>query len=386
MTTIYLDHNATAPLYPEVLEAMRPYLSNEFGNPSSLHQLGQRARKAVEEARAQMAAFIGADDPSEIVFTSGGTESDNLAIQGMWAVSQQKGKRVVSSNIEHAAVRQVLRQMAASHQIDLTLVPVEPDGIVRGEDVEKSITPDTILISIMTANNEIGTLQPIPEIAELCRRKNIPFHTDAVQAAGKMRIRVNEMGGDLLSLSGHKFGGPKGVGILYVRRGTRLMGMIHGGRQEKNWRGGTENVAGIVGMAKAADITRKNLGREIIRLKNLRDKFEHEILARIPDTHINGDTVKRLPNTSNIRFDDTDNTAMVMALDLAGISVSNGSACASGSPEPSHVLLALGLPQHQAHACIRFSLGSTTTEKDMDETLRILPRVVAKLREIKVPL
>ncbi len=381
MQSIYLDHNASTPLYNEAFEAMRPYLTMEIGNASSLHQAGQRARKAIEDARARMASFIGADDPSEIIFTSGGTEADNMALKGIWAVSQNKGKRVISSPMEHAAVRQVLRQMAGEHLIDLVLAPVSSSGVLNANDIQPLLTDDTILVSVMAANNEVGTVQPLSDIARLCRQKQIPFFSDGVQAAGKMPIRVNDMGVDLFSLSAHKFGGPKGAGILYIRKGTRMVSLIQGGRQEKNWRGGTENVAGIVGMAKAAEIAQQNLERDIAKLKNLRDTFENEILSKIPQSRRNGDLKKRIPNTSNMCFEFTDSSAMVAALDLQGVACSNGSACTAGSPEPSHVLLAMGLPQELAHASLRFSLGHTTTQDDIKKACRILIETVQKQRE-----
>ncbi len=381
MDSIYLDHNASTPVYPEVLEAMLPYLKEDYGNSSSLHQYGQRAKKAIHEAREVMASFINAESADEIIFTSGGTESNNTAIKGAFGGTTQTGKRFVTSAIEHSAVRHVIQHLAETRNADNVVVPVQPNGIVKLSDVEEAVTSDTILVSIMSVNNEIGTIQPIAEIAKICKKKNVPFHTDGVQAGAKIPIDVQAWGVDMLSLSGHKIGGPKGVGILYIRKGTRLSSLIQGGTQQKNRRGGTENTAGSVGMAVAAKIVMKNFQEETSRIKRLRDKFESEILAQVPNTFMNGEKDKRSCNTSNICFEYTDSSQMVMALDLKGVACSNGSACAAGNPEPSHVLLALGLPQDKAHGSLRFSLGHTTTDEEIAKAIPIIRDTVARVRE-----
>jgi cysteine desulfurase len=381
MSHIYFDHNASTPVYPEAFDEMIPFLRDDFGNSSSIHWYGQRAKKAVEQARERMAKFINAESPDEIIFTSGGTESNNTAIKGAFGGTNQPGKRFVTSAIEHSAVRHVTKHLAEMRGADNVVVPVQPNGIVKLSDVDEAITPDTILCTIMAVNNEIGTIQPVQEIAKICRKKNVPFHTDAVQAAGKIPVDVQAWGVDMLSLSGHKIGGPKGVGILYVRKGTRLTSLIQGGTQQKNRRGGTENVAGCVGMAVAADITAKNFKEEVARLHKMRDHFEKTILSQIPSTFVNGDVQNRSGNTSNIGFEYTDSSELVMALDLKGIAVSNGSACAAGNPEPSHVLLALGLPQDKAHASIRFSFGHTTTDDEIAKAIPIIKETVERVRQ-----
>lgn len=377
---IYFDHNATTPVRPEALEAMLPFLKNEFGNASSIYQLGQRSRKAIEDARAQMAAFVGTNDPNEIVFTSGGTEANNTAIKGVVKAFQKKGKRIVSSPIEHSSVRNVIRTLAEFQEADNVVVPVQPNGIVDPKQIEEAMTPDTILVSVMAANNEVGTLQPIKEIAEICRKKGVLFHTDAVQLGGKYSISVNEWGVDLLTLSGHKFGAPKGVGVLYIRKGTRLEGLIQGGRQEKNRRAGTENIPGIVGMGMAAELALKDLSREQKHLSLVRDTFETQILNQITHTFVNGDRTKRTCNTTNIGFGYMDSSQLIMALDLIGVSCSNGSACMAGSADPSHVLLAMGLTQDKAHASLRFSFGYTTTEEEIKQAVPLIKKTVDQLR------
>lgn len=377
---MYFDHNATTPVRPEVLDAMLPFLKGDFGNASSLTKPGQRARKAVEDARAQVASFIGADSPDEVVFTSGGTESNNWAIKGTLAARRSNGRRVVTSAIEHSSVRTVLRNLADKGEIDLVVVPVQPNGILRIEDVADALTPDTVLVSIMAANNEVGTIQPIRAIADLCEKKDVPFHCDAVQMAGKLPIRVNDLGVDLLALSGHKIATPKGVGILYIRKGTRLESLIEGGRQEKNRRGGTENVAGIVGMGMSVQLLKREMPESVSHLAKLRDLFEELITSQISHTFINGGPENRICNTTNICFEYTDNSALLVALDLKGIATSSGSACAAGSPDPSHVLLAMGLPQDKAHASLRFSFGHSTTEEEIRGAVGPICDAVEKLR------
>lgn len=379
--TIYLDHNATTPIKPEARDAMRPFLEDGFGNASSVHQTGQRARKAVEEAREKVARFINAEDPSEIIFTSGGTEASNMAIKGVFYRHRQKGRRMIASAIEHSAVRHVLHYLREVENVDMVTVPVGSDGITRVSDVVDAMTPDTILVSIMMANNETGVIQPVAEIAKEAKKKNILMMTDAVQAAGKIPVDVRALGVDLLTLSAHKFGGPKGAGILYLRKGTQLEALIHGGSQEKNRRGGTENAAAIVGMGAAAEAAQKHLADDSARMNTLRNKLESELLRLVPQISVNGSRDHRVLNTTNLCFEFTDSSAMVMALDLKGIACSNGSACAAGNPEPSHVLLAIGLPQDKAHASLRLSVGWNTTEADINEAIKIIPDVVSRLRQ-----
>lgn len=378
---IYLDHNATTPIRPEAFEAMLPFLKDAYGNASSIHQLGQRSRKAIEEARAQIAAFVAADSADEIVFTSGGTESNNAILRGAVEASRAKGRRVVSTAIEHSSVRTPLEHLGTIGEIDNVVVPVQSNGIVRAADIDDAMTPDTVLVSVMAANNEVGTLQPLKEISALCKKKNVPLHADAVQLAGKHSIKVNELGVDLLALSGHKFGAPKGAGVLYIRKGTRLAGLIIGGRQEKNRRGGTENVAGIVAMSAAAQAAMKELDGESARIRKLRNLFEELILAKVTHCSVNGDKEQRTCNTSNICFDYTESAGMLMALDLKGVACSSGSACHAGSADASHVLLAMGLPQEKAHASLRFSLGHTTAEAEVRQAAEIIADTVGRQRE-----
>ncbi len=377
---VYLDHNATTPLAPEVREAMLPFLADEFGNASSIHSFGQRARAAVERARAQVASFIGAHE-KEIVFTSGGTEADNLAIQGVVAASDRARKHIITSQIEHHAVLNTCQALEAAG-VAVTYLPVDSAGGVNPGDVERAITPDTVLITIMHANNELGTVQPIAEIARLARERHIPFHTDAVQSVGKLPVDVRALGVDLLSLSAHKIYGPKGVGALYVRRGTRLRPLLFGGHHERDRRPGTENVAGIVGLGAAAELARAHLEEEARRISSLRDELEARILARVPACAVNGDPARRVPNTTNIHFDYVEGEALVIALDLKGVACSTGAACSSGAVEPSHVLTAIGLPPERARASLRFSLGRGTTREDIEYASEILPGVVEHLREL----
>ena len=378
---IYLDHNASTPIRPEALEAMLPFLKNEFGNASSLHQAGQRSRKAIEDARAEIARFIGADSPDEIVFTSGGTEANNLALKGAVAENARAGRRVVSSAIEHSSVRSVLRDLAVGGAVDNVVVPVTSDGVVRVDELAAALTPDTILVSVMAANNETGVVQPVSAIADLCRQRKILFHTDAVQLAGKAAIRVNDLGVDLLTISGHKFGAAKGAGVLYVRRGTRLRALFHGGRHERNRRAGTENVAGIVSLGAAARAAAADLAADAAHAARLRDLFEERVLKALPRAFVNGGRAERMPNTSNICFEFTDNSETLMALDLKGIACSSGSACQAGSAEASHVLLAMGLPQEQAHASLRFSFGHTNTEQEVGAAAVAVIETVERLRK-----
>jgi len=384
---VYLDHNATTPLASAVRETMLPFLADEFGNASSIHSFGQRARAAVEQARAQVAGLIGAHE-KEIVFTSGGTEADNMAIQGVVAASPALGgasdrarKHVITSQIEHHAVLNTCQALEAEG-VAVTYLPVGSAGVVNPEDVRAALTPDTVLITIMHANNELGTVQPIAEIARIAREHHIPFHTDAVQSVGKLAIDVGALGVDLLALSAHKIYGPKGVGALYLRRGTRLRPLLFGGHHERDRRPGTENVAGIVGLGAAAELARAHLEEEARRISALRDELEARILAHVPACAVNGDRARRVPNTTNIHFDYVEGEALVIALDLKGVACSTGAACSSGAVEPSHVLTAIGLPPERGRASLRFSLGRGTTREDIEYAAEILPGVVEHLREL----
>jgi cysteine desulfurase len=385
MRRIYLDNNATTPVAPEVAEAMRPYWLEDYGNASSVHWFGQRAREAVERSRDEIARLINAR-PAEIVFTSGGTESDNAAIFGVveavGALEVRRGTpHVITTSIEHPAVLYAVRALEA-RGVEATYLPVGPGGVVVPADAERALRPETVLISVMLANNEIGTLQPVEEIARLARGRNIVCHVDAVQAVGKIPVDVERLGVDLLSLSAHKLYGPKGVGALYVRQGTVLRALLHGGHHERDRRPGTENVPGIVGLGAAAEGARRRLADEPQRLARLRDRLETGICARLGGVRINGDLARRQPNTLNVSFEGADGEALVIALDLEGIACSTGSACSSGSTEPSHVLAALGLGRSEARSAIRLSLGRYNTDEDVDDALEIIPAVVERLRAL----
>jgi cysteine desulfurase len=373
---IYLDHNATTPVDPRVFEAMKPYLTTQFGNPSSIYRAGQDVRKTVEDARDILANLLGAT-PREVYFTSGGTESDNTAIKGI-ALNRGSG-HIITSAVEHPAVIEVVKWLE-KQGFTATYVGVGSDGLVDPGDVRKAIRDDTIVISIMHANNEVGTIQPIEAIAALAHERGIPFHTDAVQTAGKLPIDVQAMGIDLLSLSAHKFYGPKGTGALYVRRGTRFDPCVHGGHQERGIRGGTENVAGIIGLGKAAEIALAEMDEESVRIRRLRDKLESGLAERIGDIRFNGHREKRMYNTASVIVKYVEGEAMLLNLDYHGVAASSGSACTSGSLDPSHVLLAMGLPAPIAHGSLRFSLGRATTEEGIDKVLEVLPPIVEKLR------
>jgi cysteine desulfurase len=377
MRRVYFDNNATTPLLPKVFEAMRPYLLESFGNASSIHQQGQQARAAVEGAREQVAELLGAR-PSEIVFTSGGTEGDNLALFGLVGA----GDHVISSTIEHHAVLNSckrLEEMGAT----VTYVACDADGVVRPEDVRAALRPETKLISAMMANNETGALQKVHEIGAIAREADVYFHTDAVQAAGKVPIDVERIGCDLLSIAAHKMHGPQGVGALFVRRATLLRAMQVGGRHERGRRAGTENLAGIVGMGAAAELSMEWLasgGAECMAA--LRDRIEQVILSEVPGTRVNSSAAERVANTSSIVFDGIEGEGFVIAMDLKGISVSTGAACSSGAVEPSHVLTAMGLSGDEARGSIRFSLGKQNTEEEVEYVLARIPEVVGKLREL----
>ena len=380
MDRIYLDNAATTAVSPEVLEAMLPYFTQCFGNPSSIHSTGRDARRVVDAARRQVAAAIGAQ-PQEIYFTAGGSESDNWAIKGTAFAKRSKGNHIITSAIEHHAVLHTCAWLE-KQGFEVTYLPVDEFGRVRVEDVEKAITDKTILITIMAANNEIGTIQPIAEIGKLAHDKGILFHTDAVQAIGAMPIDVNAMHIDMLSMSGHKFHGPKGIGALYIRKGVKIDQYLHGGAQERGQRAGTENLAGIVGMGKAIEIATQHLEENAARLTVLRDKLIDGILAEIPDVRLNGHRTQRLPNNVNVSVRYVEGEALLLRLDLAGIAGSSGSACTSGSLDPSHVLLAIGLPHEIAHGSLRLSLGTDTTEAEIDEVLDKLPGIVKNLRDM----
>jgi len=381
MPRIYLDHNATTPPSTAVVDTMTATLREEFGNPSSVHHFGQRAKAAIDDARSAVAALIGAD-PAEIVFTGGGTEGDNLAIRGAAEALDVTGrKHLIASSIEHEAVLNTLKALARRGWTT-TLLPVGESGIVSPDALRDALTDTTALVSVMHANNEIGTIQPIAELARIARERRAVFHTDAVQTAGKIPIDVKTLGVDLLSISAHKFYGPKGVGALWIRRGLRLQSPITGGKQERSRRAGTENVAGIAGMGVAARDAQAKMVDEGIRLAVLRDRLEEGILRSVHGTAVNGARSPRVPNTTNISFDRTEAESLLIALDLDGIAVSTGSACSSGTLEPSHVLKAMGFPAHRTQNSIRFSLGTANTEADIDRVIAVLPGIVEKLRSL----
>ena len=377
MRRVYLDNNATSPLLPEVFEAMRPYFLENFGNASSIHQQGQQARAAVEQARDSVAQLLGAR-AAEIVFTSGGTEGDNLALFGMVSA----GDHIITSSIEHHAVLNSCTRLDALG-VQTTFLPVDGQGLINPDDVRSALRPNTRLISVMMANNETGAIQPVEQIGKIAAEADVWFHTDAVQAAGKVPINVGRIGCDLLTISAHKLHGPQGVGALYVRKGTLLQPMMHGGRHERGRRAGTENLPGIVGLGKAAEMARLWLAAgEAEKMAAMRDRFENEVLRKVELSRVNSGRVARTPNTSNIVFEYIEGEALVIALDLKGISVSTGAACSSGAVEPSHVLTAMGLTSGEARASIRFSLGKQTSEDDLAFVLERLPATVAKLREL----
>jgi cysteine desulfurase len=377
MHRVYLDNNATTPVLPEVFEAMRPYFAERFGNASSIHHHGQETRAAVEDARESVADLLGSS-AAEIVFTSGGTEGDNLAIAG-WVAA---GDHVVTSSVEHHAVLHACKHLEKL-ACDITVLPVDGRGLIDPADVRHALRPNTKLISIMMANNETGVLQPVEEIGRIAAEASVLFHTDAVQAAAKVSIDVRQIGCDALSISGHKMHAPQGVGALYVKKGTRLQPLFHGGRHERQRRAGTENVPGIVALGKAAQIAKESLDRgDDKKMAAMRDRLQKEILAHIDETALNGEGAPRVPNTTNIRFDGIEGEALEIALDLKGLAVSTGAACSSGAIEPSHVLIAMGLRPDGARSSIRFSLGKQTTEADIDFALGMVPETVARLRAI----
>lgn len=377
---IYLDNAATTQMKPEVLEAILPFMIDKFGNPSSIHSFGRETRSVIDRAREKVAELIGARD-QEIIFTSGGSESDNLALLGMAFALKNKGRHIITSSIEHHAVYDTCKFLKSSG-FEVTYLPVDSDGIVRVDEFKRVLRDDTILVSIMHANNEVGVIQPIQEIGEITKEKGILFHTDAVQTVGNIPVNVKELNVDLLSMSAHKFYGPKGVGALYVRRGIKLVPHIHGGAQEKNRRAGTENVAGIVGLAKALELAVSDFDNEIPRISALRDKLISGIEAKIDGVKLNGHRTKRLPGNVNFSFQYIEGESILLNLDLNGIAASSGSACTSGSLEPSHVLLAMGLSHEIAHGSVRFTLGHFNTDEDVNYVLHVLPGIIQKLREM----
>jgi cysteine desulfurase len=373
---VYLDHNASTPVHPDVIAEMLPYLGERFGNPSSVHAFGRDARAGLDQARERIAKFLGVA-PEEIVFTSGGTESDNLAVKGL-ALAGGRG-HLITSQIEHPAVLRTCRALEASG-FAVTYLPVDQHGRVDPDDVKRSIRPDTVAISVMHANSEIGTIQPVAAIGALAREHTIPFHVDAVQTFGKIPLDVAALGIDVLSLSSHKIYGPKGVGALYIRRGTRMIAIQHGGEHERRRRAGTENVPGIVGLGKAVEIRAREMHAEAERLRPLRDRLADGLRARLDEVRVNGHPVERLPGTANIAFRHVESEAIVLGLDLKGIAASAGAACTAGHIEPSHVLAALGLPLDWAMGAVRFSLGRSTTAEDIDHVIECAGLLVDKLR------
>ena len=380
MKRIYFDNSATTQTHEDVAKIMVEYMTEKYGNPSSIHSFGREAHKAVEEARSQLAALLGANS-NEIFFTSGGTEADNLAIKGIAFANRKKGNHIITTAIEHHAVLHTCEFLEKEGFV-VTYLPVDENAMVSLEDVKKAITDKTILISIMYANNEVGTIQPIRQIGELCKEKGIYFHTDAVQAVGAYPVNVNDDHIDLLSLSGHKFNGPKGIGALYVRRGVRIGSIQKGGGQERGMRAGTENVPGIIGLGKAAEIAGAELNEKINKLTALREKLIEGIIARIPDIKLNGHRSLRLPGNVNFSFLYVEGESLLLNLDLKGIAASSGSACTSGSLDPSHVLLAMGLTHEVAHGSLRLSLGRNNTEADVDYCLEVLPEILERLRSM----
>jgi cysteine desulfurase len=378
MKRIYLDYAATTPMHPEVLKVMQPYFTDAFGNPSSIYSYGHEAKAAMEEARVKVAAIIGARD-EEIVFTGGGTEADNFAIKGVAYANRSRGNHIITSAIEHHAVLETCLYLE-KEGYDVTYLPVDNYGLVSPDDVRNAITDKTILISIMKANNEIGTIEPVAEIGGIAREAEVYFHTDAVQAVGHIPMDVDNLKVDLLATSAHKLYGPKGVGALYVRKGTRITPLIHGGEQEKRRRASTENVAGIVGFGKAAELAGLELDEEVGRITALRNRLIDGLMANIEDIRLNGHLEMRLPNNVNLSVSYVEGESVVLNLDLEGICASTGSACSSSSLEPSHVLLAIGLPHETAYGSVRLTLGRWTTEDDIERVLEVMPGIVAKLR------
>ena len=380
MDKIYFDHNATTPVLPEVFDAMVPYLKELWGNPSSIHWAGRGTRKAVDEARDRVCALLNCA-PLELIFTSSGTEGDNHAIKGIAFSKKDKGNHIITTKVEHPAVLNTCKYLA-KEGFDVTYLDVDADGMIDLDALKAAITDKTILITIMYANNETGVIFPIPEIGEIARERGVTFHTDAVQAAGKLPIDLKTLNADLLTISGHKLYGPKGVGALFARRGVRLTPLIHGGHHERNRRGGTENVAGIIGFGKACEIALADMDHEITHLKALRDRLEKGILEKVDHVKINGAVDRRLPNTSNISYEFVEGESLLLSLDMKGVAASSGSACTSGSLEPSHVLLAMSLSHEMSHGSVRISLGKSNTEQEIDYLIEIMPPIVARMRSM----
>ena len=377
---IYMDHAATTYTKKEVLEEMLPFFTEHFGNPSSIHKFGRDVRRSVDNARDKIAKALGAL-PEEIYFTAGGSEADNWAVKGAAYANKNKGNHIITTNIEHHALLHTCEYLE-KEGFKVTYLPVDEYGMVSVEDVRNAITDKTILISIMYANNEIGTIQPIAAIGSLAKEKGIYFHTDAVQAVGSVKIDVKEQNIDMLSLSAHKFYGPKGIGVLYVRKGVKLLNLLHGGAQERGRRAGTENTPGIIGLAKAIELATDNLEENSIRISALRNKLIKGVMEKIPYTRLNGHPEKRLPGNANFCFRYIEGEALLLNLDMKGIAGSSGSACTSGSLDPSHVLLAIGLPHEIAHGSLRLSIGDANTEEDVDYVLEVLPEIIDRLRQM----
>ena len=380
MKKIYMDHNATTPLHPEALDAMLPFLKDNFGNPSSIHWAGRGVKKYIDEAREKVASLLNAD-PSEIVFTGGGSEGDNLAIKGVVNVLKKKSNHIITTQVEHPAVLTTCQYME-KRGCKVTYLPVDHDGMIDLDDLRDSITKKTVLISIMYANNETGTLFPIKEVGEIAADNGIVFHTDAVQAVGKIPVDVKDLNVDLLSLSGHKLYGPKGIGCLYVKKGTPLVPLIHGGHQEGGRRAGTENIPGIVGLGKACEIANRDMESQSKHIAKLRDRLYKGVIDKLDHVKLNGHPVNRIPNTLNLSFEFIEGESLLLNLDLEGIAVSSGSACTSGSLKPSHVLTAMDITPEIAQGSLRFSLGLGNTEEDVEYVLGVLPEIVNRLRSM----
>ena len=383
MRRIYADHNATTPLAPEALKAMQPYLRKHYGNASSVHVFGREARAAIDDARVRLTKLLGCGE-SELVLTGGGTEADNMAVFGVTRAQRRKGRHLILSSIEHHAVLHPSQYLEKTGECEVTYLPVNRDCLVDPDDLRKAIRNDTVLVSVMSANNETGTIQPVRELAAICRERGVTFHTDAVQSFGKQPVNVGDWGVDLFSIAAHKFYGPKGVGALFIRRGTKIDPLLFGGSHESDRRAGTENVAAIVGMAKAAELATAKMGEEQHRLFELTEKLGEGIAHRISGAHRNGHAKQRIGNTINFSFEGCEEEGLLLGLDLEGVAVSSGSACAVGSLEPSHVLKAMGLPHELARAAVRFSFGASNTAEDVDYTLGVLPKLIERLRSFSV--
>ena len=377
---VYLDNAATTPVHPEVIEIMVRYMAQDFGNPSSIHAFGREARKAVDTAREHAAALIGATS-REIIFTSGGTEADNLALRGIAYAYRDRGKHIITSPVEHHAILHTCDYLK-KEGYDITVLPVDEYGMVHVEDLKAAIRPDTILISVMHGNNEVGTIQPVAEIGRIAKERGIKFHVDGVQATGQVPVDVNDLGVDLYTYSGHKIYGPKGIGVLYLRHGTKLIPLAYGGSHERNRRAGTEGVPGIVGIGKAAELAKRDFTERVAHLTHLRDKLINGVLGSIDHVRLNGHPTIRLPNNANFSIEYVEGESILLNLDMKGIAASSGSACTSGSLEPSHVLMAMGLPHEIAHGSLRLTVGRENSDEDIDYVLEVLPGIVTKLRSM----